>query len=254
MSTPVVTSKWAGTFACGGTCRRKQLMGEEFSKKALERHRKDGKPLKCKQCVAADEQTERENAAKRKGDDDNSDETRKCVGKCSQVLPKASFNRNQYSKGEGKSRCRDCVEQSVKDESANQQKSKEEKITAARKKVEDAKRSGKAHLILAAESELAALEAEKGEVVDEAVVGVEGAGEVLEGGDYCCLTMICQTILLEGGRWTLLKRRLFIASLHIILNCSNPFQMKHVRSRKYKMFFSCFFVQVKENNLKFTVG
>ena len=136
-------------------------MGEEFSKKALERHRKDGKPLKCKQCVAADEQTERENAAKRKGDDDNSDETRKCAGKCSQVLPKASFNRNKYSKGEGKSRCRDCVEQSVKDESANQQKSKEEKITAARKKVEDAKRSGKAHLILAAESELAALEAEK---------------------------------------------------------------------------------------------
>ena len=161
MSTPVVTSKWAGTFACSGMCQRKQLMGEEFSKKALERYRKDGKPLKCKQCVAADEQTERENAAKRKVVDDNSDETRRCAGKCERVLPKASFNRNQYSKGDGKSRCRDCVEQSVKDESANQAKSKEEKISAARKKVDDAKRSGNAQQILAAESELAALEAEK---------------------------------------------------------------------------------------------
>ena len=40
-------------------------------------------------------------------------------------------------------------------------KSKEEKISAARKKVDDAKRSGNAQQILAAESELAALEAEK---------------------------------------------------------------------------------------------
>ena len=78
-------------------------MGEEFSKKALERHRKEGKRLKCKQCVAAAEQIERENAAKRKVVDDNSDETRKCAA-CAQVLPKASFNRNQYSKGDGKSR------------------------------------------------------------------------------------------------------------------------------------------------------
>lgn len=162
MSTPVVTNKWAGTFDCGGTCRRKRLMAEEFSKKALERHRKDSKPLlRCKQCVAAEEQAERENAAKRKGDDDNSNETRKCAGKCAQVLPKASFNRNQYSKGDGKSRCRECVEQSVKEESENQAKFKEEKITAARKKVEDAKRSGSAQQIIAAESELAALEAEK---------------------------------------------------------------------------------------------
>ncbi len=137
------------------------MMGEEFSKKALERHRKDGKPLKCKQCVAAAEQIERENAAAKRKDDDSSDETRKCAGKCAKVLPKASFNRNQYSKGDGKSRCRDCVEQSVKDESANQAKSREEKITAAKKKVEDAKRSGSAPQILAAESELAALEAEK---------------------------------------------------------------------------------------------
>lgn len=136
-------------------------MGEEFSNKALERHRKDGKPLKCKLCVAAEEKDEREKAAKRKADDHNRDETRKCAGKCAQVLPKASFNRNQYSKGEGKSRCRECVEQAVKEESAIQAKSKEEKITAARKKLEDANRSGSKQKILAAESELAALEAEK---------------------------------------------------------------------------------------------
>ena len=32
MSTPVVTNTWAGNFDCN-FCRRKRLMGEEFSKK-----------------------------------------------------------------------------------------------------------------------------------------------------------------------------------------------------------------------------
>ncbi|KAL7537372.1 hypothetical protein ACHAXR_007770, partial [Thalassiosira sp. AJA248-18] len=171
MSTPVIASKWSGTFDCG-TCRRKRLMGEEFSKKALERHRKDGGPLKCKRCVAAAEQAEREKAAARRKkeaatseDGDNngsgSDETRKCAGKCIQVLPKSAFNRNQYSKGEGKSRCRACVEQSVKEESEQARRSRDDKIAAARKKVDDAKATGNAHKIIAAESELAALEAER---------------------------------------------------------------------------------------------
>ena len=159
MSTPVVTNKWAGSFDCG-TCRRKRLMGDEFSKKALERHRKDGKPLKCKLCVASEEQAERDNAAKRKGGDGDSNERRKCSA-CSQELSQSSFNKNQWSKGENKSRCRKCVEQSIKDESANQAKSKEDKITAARKNVEDAKRSGNPKQILQAESALAALEAER---------------------------------------------------------------------------------------------
>mmetsp|Transcript_25961 Transcript_25961/g.55833 ORF Transcript_25961/g.55833 Transcript_25961/m.55833 type:complete len:198 (+) Transcript_25961:195-788(+) len=166
MSTPVITSKWAGTFDCG-TCRRKRLMGEEFSKKALERHRQDaGSPLKCKQCVAAAEQAEREKAAVRRkntadNNDESDDETRKCAGKCSRVLSKSAFNRNQWSKGDGKCRCRECVEQSVQEESAQQSKSKDDKIAAARKKVKDANATGNAHKIVVAESELAALEAEQ---------------------------------------------------------------------------------------------
>ena len=144
-------------------------MGEEFSKKALERHRKDGKPLKCKQCVAAAEQEERDRAqAKREqqsaatgGDADGDDETRKCAGKCGQVISKSAFNRNQWMKGEGKSRCRTCVEAAVKEEAEQQSKTKEDKIAAARKKVEEAQRSKNPAKIVAAESELAALEAEK---------------------------------------------------------------------------------------------
>jgi hypothetical protein len=175
MSTPVVASTWAGTFDCG-TCRRKRLMGEEFSKKALERHRRDGAPLKCKKCVAATEEAERDAAAARRNNqpaskDGNSsaaaaaaaddDEPRTCAGKCAKVLPKSAFNRNQWSKGDGKSRCRACVEQAVKDESAQQTKSKEDKIAAARTKVEQANATGNAQKMVAAESELAALEAEK---------------------------------------------------------------------------------------------
>jgi hypothetical protein len=170
MSTPVVTSKWAGTFECGGPCRRKRLIGDEFSKKALERHRKEGltTTIRCKQCVAAAEQVERETAAAKKlsrppaqKSDEQSNETRTCAGTCAKVLSIAAFNRNQWGKGEGKSRCRDCVEKSIQEEASNLSKSKEETIAAARKKVEDMEKTGNVPAILAAESELAAVEAEK---------------------------------------------------------------------------------------------
>jgi hypothetical protein len=167
MSTPVVTSKWAGTFDCG-TCRRKRLMGEEFSKKALERHRKDGAPLKCKQCVAAAEQAEREEAQAKRDkhndgmkDGDANEELRNCAGTCRKELPLSSYNRNQWSKGDGKSRCRDCVEKAVKEEATQQAKSKEDKIASAKKAVDEATASGNTAKIVAAESLLAALEAEK---------------------------------------------------------------------------------------------
>ena len=64
-------------------------------------------------------------------------------------------------KGENKSRCRKCVEQSIQDETSSQTKNKQDKITAAKLKVEEANKSKDAKLIAAAESELAALEAEK---------------------------------------------------------------------------------------------
>eukprot|EP00529_Nitzschia_sp_RCC80_P037775 CAMPEP_0113468448 /NCGR_PEP_ID=MMETSP0014_2-20120614/15360_1 /TAXON_ID=2857 /ORGANISM="Nitzschia sp." /LENGTH=73 /DNA_ID=CAMNT_0000360837 /DNA_START=33 /DNA_END=250 /DNA_ORIENTATION=- /assembly_acc=CAM_ASM_000159 len=66
MSTPVLTSKWAGNFDCEGGCRRKRLMAEEFSSKALDRYRKTGHPIKCKQCVADAEKAERDAAEARR--------------------------------------------------------------------------------------------------------------------------------------------------------------------------------------------
>ncbi|VEU41037.1 unnamed protein product [Pseudo-nitzschia multistriata] len=171
MSTPVVTSKWAGNFDCG-VCRRKRLMADEFSKSAIEKHRKTGQPLRCKQCTAKQEQDKRAEAKARgasdngaKNDDKNGDleEKRKCAGKCQQILSKDCYNRNQWSKAEGKSRCRECVERSIQEEAAQQKTSKDEKLQRARKKVEDLKASKKATAmeIVAAESEVAAIEAEK---------------------------------------------------------------------------------------------
>ncbi|CAJ1952927.1 unnamed protein product [Cylindrotheca closterium] len=175
MSTPVVTDQWAGNFDCEGPCRRKRLMAEEFSKKALERHRNQirqpqNKPiiLRCKQCIAEAERLEREASAKKKaqtqangtGGSSEKEESRKC-GSCGKVLPQSAFNRNQWSKGEGKSRCRQCVEESIKQEAQQQSQSKTDQIAAAKLKVEQARKSKSASAILAAESELAALEAEK---------------------------------------------------------------------------------------------
>ena len=177
MSTPVVTSKWAGNFDCEGGCQRKRLMAEEFSAKALDRYRKTGQPLKCKKCVADAERAERDAAeARRKqkmetasshdggnNEDGGAEEVRQCAGSCQRQLPQSSFNRNQWGKGEGKSRCRACVEKSLEDDQAQRNQSKQDKIDAARVKVETLKKTPgtKPADIVAAESELAALEAEK---------------------------------------------------------------------------------------------
>ena len=155
MSTPVVTDKWAGSFDCH-VCRRKRLMADEFSKKALERYRKEGGSLKCKQCVAAHEAAERQVAAERR---ESSCETRVCAS-CQQDLDASQYNRNQWSKGEGKSKCRSCVEQALKEEEAQRASSKQTKLQEAREEVDKAKVSGDSQAILKAESILAALEAE----------------------------------------------------------------------------------------------
>ena len=163
MSTPVVTNKWAGLFDCG-TCRRKRLMAEEFSKRGLERHRNEGVPLRCKQCVSVSEQAERFQAARARGQNDKSDaneETRVCAGGCGKAYPMSSFNRSQWTKGEGKSRCSRCVEAAVREESTMLAKLKEDKMMAAQKKVDEARSEGNPLNIVAAESELAALQAEK---------------------------------------------------------------------------------------------
>lgn len=127
---------------------------------ALERYRKNGGPLKCKRCVAEAEGKERAAAASKPNNTVAPGETRACA-KCSKTLSSDSFNRNQWNKGEGKSKCKSCVEQSLAEEASQQAQSKSDKIEKARQEVEAAKASGNAQAILKAESVLSALEAEK---------------------------------------------------------------------------------------------
>jgi hypothetical protein len=73
----------------------------------------------------------------------------------------SEFNRNQWNKGKGKSKCRQCVEIAIAMEAQEQSNSKQAKLTAARERVSLAHSKGNAVDILKAESELAALEAEQ---------------------------------------------------------------------------------------------
>ena len=123
------SSQWTGVYDCS-VCRRKRLTGSEFSKKALERHRKDkNAPLKCKTCVAAAEKAEQERAAAKTAaaaataagggaDGGGADgggggsvegELHTCAA-CGVAKPAATFNKNQLrNKGPGKQRCMPCV-------------------------------------------------------------------------------------------------------------------------------------------------
>ena len=134
----------------------------------MERYRKQGGKLKCKECVQKTEDDERQKAAekraatlslnKEKSIEEPTDK-RTCAS-CLRLLDQNEFNRNQWSKGEGKSRCRPCVEMAVSEEAKQLEDSKKEKLDAARERVYKAKSAGNTPAVLKAESELAALEAE----------------------------------------------------------------------------------------------
>ena len=128
---------------------------------ALEKYRKNGGKLKCRQCVEKEEQEQRKAAAaKRAANESNSGETLQCKG-CQKGLSESHFNKNQWSKGPGKARCRACVEKSLEEEKKARETSTAANLQAAKDKVAAAKASGNSMAILKAESELAALEAEK---------------------------------------------------------------------------------------------
>lgn len=111
------------------------------------------------------------------------DETRVCAGSCQQDLPHSCYNRNQWGKGPGKSRCRACVEKSLKDEASQQDQATEDKIANARREVEELKaRKAPTAEIVAAESELAALEAEKVTGLKPIRLGGRGGGRGRKGG------------------------------------------------------------------------
>jgi hypothetical protein len=130
-------------------------------KQALDKYRKDGAKLRCKACVADVEEAERnEAAAKRAIMLILSNETRACA-KCKETLGSIAFNRNQWSKGEEKSKCRTCVEKIIVEEELQKKQFNETKFANAVASVEKAKCSGNIKSLLKAESERAAIEAEK---------------------------------------------------------------------------------------------
>jgi hypothetical protein len=126
-------------------------MAEAFSKTMMAR----GGPLKCKECVQRQDAETRTNAAAVV-----SDETRSCAS-CQQELAAASYNKSQWSKGAGASRCKTCVDAAIATEAASVETARAAKMAAARQAVDDANKSGNALAVLKAESVLAALEGEQ---------------------------------------------------------------------------------------------
>ena len=110
-----INMEWKGQFGCH-FCKRENLSASEFSTKALQNFRsKAKKPLKCKECVNAIEQEERNAAAKRlllsaveNGNDAETDMF-KCSS-CNSLLAKVQFNRNQLNNKKEHKRCRTCVD------------------------------------------------------------------------------------------------------------------------------------------------
>jgi hypothetical protein len=187
MATPVVTDKWAGQFDCS-VCRRKRLTAEEFSKTALEKYRSAAAaPLKCKRCVGQALQGEQEAAAHRRdtaGDDVAQTsilEERVCAS-CSSNLGANEYNRNQWSKGVGKSRCRACVEKAIADDELMVKESKQKVLDNARKALANARATGNAPAIVQAESVLSALEAEQVTGLKPVKMGGRGRGRAGRGG------------------------------------------------------------------------
>jgi hypothetical protein len=127
--------------------------------------------LKCKTCVAAAEAQEREAAATRRKEQPPSqtssaataaedEEKRECTA-CQQELSLSAYNRNQWSKGPGKSRCRSCVETSVEAEATQHDQSKADAIKQARADLEKAELTPADTLgVVKAAAKLSALEAE----------------------------------------------------------------------------------------------
>lgn len=190
MSTPVVTNKWAGNYDCT-ICRRKRLVGSEFSKKNLDKYRKSNgtHPLKCKTCVADQESKERALAASKcaastthdsgsQNNKSNSSANTSPVtcASCKEKLAPSLYNRNQLSKGEGKARCRKCVETAIAEEAKQMKQGKDDKIEKAKEKVRLAKIKGNVAETVKAEAELSALEAEIVTGLKPVVLGRRGKG------------------------------------------------------------------------------
>uniref|UniRef100_A0A7S0EW07 Stc1 domain-containing protein n=1 Tax=Phaeocystis antarctica TaxID=33657 RepID=A0A7S0EW07_9EUKA len=182
MSTPVVTEKWAGDLVCS-VCRRKRLTAVEFSKKAVEKHRKEpDAPMKCKTCVEAAAQEERDVAATKTAAGgaavpagDGPSEGHECSS-CKNALPATAFSRSNLSKGPGKQRCSECVAEAEKAHVTAGDAALREKLAAAKTAAAKAEASGSVVEKLAAHSKVAAIEAQMVTGLKPVVLGRGGRG------------------------------------------------------------------------------
>lgn len=138
------------------------------NRKSLDKYRKSNgtHPLKCKNCVAEQESKERELAAAKMQSVDNEtfDENQasnpvECAS-CKKQLSSSFYNKSQLSKGEGKARCRSCVEEAIANEAKQLKGAREQKIEEAKERVRIATERGNIAAKVKAEAELSALEAE----------------------------------------------------------------------------------------------
>mmetsp|Transcript_25149 Transcript_25149/g.68164 ORF Transcript_25149/g.68164 Transcript_25149/m.68164 type:complete len:188 (+) Transcript_25149:57-620(+) len=154
--------QWAGNFDCS-VCRRKRLVGAEFSKNALEKYRRDPTiQLKCKACVELAAKEERAQAAERQNQQPRGDEQEEyACSACSQTLPGVSFSRAQLSKGPDKRRCQECISTAEAAEMQASAEKYQERLREAKLAMQKAEATGTAAEKLATSSAYSAIEAEK---------------------------------------------------------------------------------------------
>lgn len=190
MSTPVVTQKWAGEFVCS-VCRRKRLTAAEFSKKAIEKHRKEpDAPMKCKTCVEAAAQQERDVAASKTAASvaavpagEGLSEGHECSS-CKNALRATAFSRSNLSKGPGKQRCLECVAEAEKANVTAGDAAFREKLAAAKAAAAKAEASGSVAEKLATSTAVAAIEAQRVTGLKPVVLGRGGRGRGRHGGRF----------------------------------------------------------------------
>lgn len=172
---------WAGNYDCSA-CGKKRMIGSEFSKAALERHRRDpNAQLRCKACTEAAAAVQRSIAAEKQKLAPTADAQKHVCSACSRELPFAAFNRNQLSKGPEKQRCQQCVAAA---EAANLSEGEERyaaRLDAAKQAMQRADASGSVAEKVLTASAYSAIQAEKVTGLKPVILG-RGRGHGRHGG------------------------------------------------------------------------
>lgn len=175
---------WAGDFNCV-VCRQKRLTAASFSKRMVERHRREGAPLTCKVCVEAAAAAERTAAASKSaaaagtstaGPADGEPASDPVCSACGTAKPASTFTRAQLQKGPSKQRCSECVAAAEAASSSEADVKWETRYKEAKEAARKADAVGSAAEKLKAHSTVAAIEAEKVTGLKPVILGRGGRG------------------------------------------------------------------------------